>query len=147
MAGMLDVKTITAAISGPISLAVLVTGKNNSILHGGNKAKLWHIPAHSYYWWIVDIQTSSPHISLEYTPGHSRQRATPATLNDEADHFASWAQKHRNQLPVALIPTFFMDEFTFWTPDDRWIESEIKSFINSSMVKAKVQELAIGQHQ
>ncbi|KAK0504528.1 hypothetical protein EDD18DRAFT_1343302 [Armillaria luteobubalina] len=185
-AGTLDVKTITAAVSGPISLAVLVTGKNNSILHselmglimdhvlsqswqgtqklfsdhlnsvritqdskatGGNEAKLQHIPARSYYRWIVDIQTSSPHISLEYTPGHSCQRTMPATLNDEADHFASWAQKHRNQLPVALIPTFFMDEFTFWTPDNGWIESEIKSFINSSMVKAKVQELAIGRHQ
>ncbi|KAK0493401.1 hypothetical protein EDD18DRAFT_1356841 [Armillaria luteobubalina] len=158
-AGMLDVKTITAAISGPISLAVLVTGKNNSILHGhpeiifrpsqlgGNKAKLRHIPACSYYQWIVDIQTLSPHISLEYTPGHSCQRTTPATLNDEADHFASWAQKHHNQLPVAPIPTFFMDEFTFWTPNDGSIESEIKSFVNSSMVKAKVQELAIRRHQ
>ncbi|KAK0220047.1 hypothetical protein IW262DRAFT_1232343, partial [Armillaria fumosa] len=108
--------------------------------------RLRHIPARSYYRWIIDIQKSSPHITLEYTPGHSQERTTPAVLNDEADHFASWAQKHSNQLPVAPIPTFFMDDYTFWTPDNGWIESEIKSFVNSSLVKAKVQELAIGQH-
>ncbi|KAK0219084.1 hypothetical protein IW262DRAFT_1462703 [Armillaria fumosa] len=184
-AGALDVKTITAAISGPTSIAVLVMGRNNSILHGelmglimdhllsqswqgaqklfsdhlnsvrithdskssgGNEARLRHIPARSYYRWIINIQKSSPHITLEYTPGHSHERTTPAVLNAEADHFALWAQKHTSQLPVAPVPTFFMDEFTFWTPDDGWIESEIKSFVNSSLVKAKVQELAIGRH-
>ncbi|KAK0225360.1 hypothetical protein IW262DRAFT_1267418, partial [Armillaria fumosa] len=108
--------------------------------------QLCHIPACSYYRWIINIQKSSPHITLEYTPGHSHERTTPVVLNAEADHFASWAQKHTSQLPVAPVPTFFMDEFTFWTPDDGWIESEIKSFVNSSLVKAKVQELAIRRH-
>ncbi len=39
-----------------------------------------------------------------------------------------------------------MDEYTFHTPDDGWIESEIKSFVNASLIKAKFQELGIGRH-
>ncbi|KAK0489969.1 hypothetical protein EDD18DRAFT_1055122, partial [Armillaria luteobubalina] len=108
--------------------------------------RLRRLPARSYYRWIIHIQKSSPHLVLEYTPGHSCEKSTPAILNSEADHYASWAQKHASQLPVAPIPTFFMDEYTFWTPADGWIKSEIKSFVNSSLIKAKVQELAIGRH-
>ncbi|KAK0220176.1 hypothetical protein IW262DRAFT_1273548, partial [Armillaria fumosa] len=109
---------------------------------------LHRLPARLYYWWIIHIQKSSSHLMLEYTPGHSLEKSTPAILNSEVDHYTSWAQKHITKLPVAPIPTFFMDEYTFWMPADGWIESEIKSFMNSSLTKAKVQELAIGhQHR
>jgi hypothetical protein len=184
-ANPLEHKTITAAVSGPISVAVLVTGRNNSILHGelmglildhvlslsrkgpqelfsdhlnsvhiiqdarstgGIEARLRKLPGRSYYRWIIHIQRLSPHLMLKYTPGHSREQTTPAILNSEADQHASYVQKHAHQLPIAPIPTFFMDEYTFYTPDDGWIESDIKSFINASLVKAKVQELGIGRH-
>ncbi|KAK0215463.1 hypothetical protein IW262DRAFT_1277673, partial [Armillaria fumosa] len=108
--------------------------------------QLCRLPARSYYRWIIHIQKSLPHLKLEYTPGHSHEKTIPAILNSEADHYASWAQKHSGQLPVAPIPTFFMDDYTFWMPADGWIESEIKLFVNSSLVKAKVQELGIGCH-
>lgn len=83
---------------------------------------------------------------LEYTPGHSHEKTTPTILNTEADHFATSTQKHPGQLPIALILTFFMDEYTFFTIDNGWIESNIKSFINTSLINAKVRKLSFGRH-
>ncbi|PBK92015.1 hypothetical protein ARMGADRAFT_1081437 [Armillaria gallica] len=124
--------------------SVCITQDAKSV--GGIEARLRQLPGCSYYRWIIHIQKLSPNITLEYAPHHSHKKTIPVILNSEADHHASHAQKHTSQLPVAPISTFFMHEYTFVTPEDGWIESDIKSYINSSLIRTKVQELGVGQH-
>jgi hypothetical protein len=56
-------------------------------------------------------------------------------MNCEADHYASSAQRHVHQLPTAPIPTFFVDEFTFYTREDGWIESNIRDYTAKSHIR------------
>ena len=45
-----------------------------------------------------------------------------------ADYYTSKSQHIHSYLYYALLPTFFMDPFTFFTPIDSWIESNIQGF-------------------
>ncbi|KAJ7432247.1 hypothetical protein B0H11DRAFT_1668785, partial [Mycena galericulata] len=87
----------------------------------------------SYYRWILNLASRNP-LKITYTPGHSEEVSIPARLNFEADHYASSAQRRLHDVPTAPIPTFFMDEFTFYTPDDGWIESSIRTFVEKALI-------------
>ena len=65
-------------------------------------------------------------------------------LNYEADYYASKSQKVANSVHPAPIPTFYMDEYTFYRQIDGWIESSIRIFMDYFLTKATSEELAIG---
>jgi Reverse transcriptase (RNA-dependent DNA polymerase) len=99
----------------------------------------------SYYRWIMDlvrrIQTEVVH-----TKAHTDQVNLPSLLNAEADHYASKAQEVVNSLHTAPIPTFFMDDYTFYRPKDGWIESNIRTFIEFYIAQSSSLELQNGHH-
>ncbi|KAJ7460333.1 hypothetical protein FB451DRAFT_1271046 [Mycena latifolia] len=87
----------------------------------------------SYYRWILRLVADNP-LKIVYTPGHSSEVTVPARLNHEADHYASSAQRHLDEVFTAPTPTFYMDEFTFHTRDDGWIESSIRNYVEKSQI-------------
>ncbi|KAJ7710942.1 hypothetical protein B0H17DRAFT_903016, partial [Mycena rosella] len=87
----------------------------------------------SYYRWILRLATDNS-LKIIYTPGHSSEVSIPARMNFEADHYASSAQHHRSETFTAPIPTFFMDDYTFYTRDDGWIESNIRTYVKKAQI-------------
>ncbi|KAJ7477766.1 hypothetical protein B0H11DRAFT_2424813, partial [Mycena galericulata] len=100
----------------------------------------------SYYRWILNLASRNP-LKITYTPGHSEEVSIPARLNFEADHYASSAQRRLHDVPTAPIPTFFMDEFTFYTPDDGWIESSIRTFVEKALILSASKKASAGHQQ
>ncbi|KAJ7455831.1 hypothetical protein FB451DRAFT_1012656, partial [Mycena latifolia] len=47
----------------------------------------------------------------------------------------------------APIPTFFMDEFTFYTPDDGWIESSVRNFVEKAQIISASKSISAGHQQ
>jgi hypothetical protein len=183
-AGILDNKTVTATITGPVSLALKLEGRNISILHGelisltmgliltdpsshsilytdhlnsvcliddsktivDQKPRLQHMNSHSYYRWILTLAASS-NLDILYTPGHSDEVSTPARMNFEADHYASSAQRHTLRTLTAPIPTFFMDDFTFYNSRDGWIESNIRTYTDKLACALSSHAITNGHQQ
>ncbi|KAJ7936521.1 hypothetical protein B0H13DRAFT_1554079, partial [Mycena leptocephala] len=100
----------------------------------------------SYYRWILALTDENP-LTIAYTPGHSTEVSIPARMNFEADHYASSAQKHIDDVPTAPIPTFFMDEYTFFTLDDGWIESNTRNYVAKSQIRHASTAAADSNHQ
>jgi hypothetical protein len=150
-AGILDDKSVTAALTGLITMVTKLKGRNSSILHGevfglimghilspstdcdnhlytehlnsvrflqdsrtridqvrGLRYRNWR----SYLRWL-DSLSKEKRIQVEYTRGHSNGKTLDSKLNADADHFATIAQKHILHVPVAPIPTFVMNDFTY----------------------------------
>jgi hypothetical protein len=76
-----------------------------------------------------------------HTKAHTNQVNLSSMLNYEADHYASQSQKCTNSLHPAPVPTFYMDNFTFYRPLDGWIESNIWTLIEHSMTHSTLLEL------
>ncbi|KAF8227892.1 hypothetical protein L208DRAFT_1074342, partial [Tricholoma matsutake] len=91
------------------------------------EACLCHMNGCSYYKWILHL-ISTRQTVIRYTRGHSAESSTPSILNVSADYYASKSQHIRSYLHYAPLPTFFMDPFTYFTPIDGWIESNIRGF-------------------
>ena len=104
--------------------------------------RLRTINGRSYYRWILDL-VHRKSASVTYTKAHTDDISLPASLNREADHFASSAQKHISSIPVAPIPTFFMDSYTFHRESDGWIESNIRYFIDHFSSKMTADRLGL----
>jgi hypothetical protein len=69
----------------------------------------------------------------------------PACLNYEADHYASSAQRQPHEILSAPIPTF-MDEYTFYSHANGWIESNITTYLHKSRSLSTSRALVSG-HQ
>jgi Reverse transcriptase (RNA-dependent DNA polymerase) len=96
----------------------------------------------SYYRWILDL-VSRKFATVTYTKAHTTDITLPASLNREADHYASSAQKHILSIPAAPIPTFFMDPYTFHREHDGWIESNIRYFVDHFAAKDVANRIAL----
>lgn len=96
----------------------------------------------SYYRWILDL-ASRKLATITYTKAHTTDTSLPASLNREADHYASAAQKTPSSFPIAPIPTFFMDPYTFHRDSDGWIESNVRNFIDHFVAKATADAFAL----
>jgi hypothetical protein len=96
----------------------------------------------SYYRWILDL-VSRRSATITYTKAHTTDISLPASLNHEADHYASSAQKSIALIPIAPSPTFFMDPYTFHREPDGWIESNIRYFIDHFNALATADRLAL----
>ncbi|KAK7015985.1 hypothetical protein R3P38DRAFT_2786379 [Favolaschia claudopus] len=109
------------------------------------ETRLRNMNGRSYYRWIFDL-VKVKRASILYTPGHSSDSSTAATLNNEADFYASRAQRHSRHVASAPIPTFFMDEFTFYSHDlhEGWMEANIRTTLDTMMSQKTVRKLGIG---
>ncbi|KAJ7078951.1 hypothetical protein B0H15DRAFT_733632, partial [Mycena belliarum] len=107
--------------------------------------RLRHMNGHSYYRWMLEL-VKLKRAAVDYTPRHSAELSIPARLNNKADHYASGAQKHLSHIPAAPIPTFFMDEFTYYREgaNGGWIESNTRNFFDYVMTRAAVRKIGIG---
>ncbi|KAJ7364278.1 hypothetical protein DFH08DRAFT_949882 [Mycena albidolilacea] len=107
-------------------------------LHGMN--------GHTYYQWILMLTNTNP-LKIVYTPGHSTEVSEPAHMNFEAAHYASSAQRYLNDVPVAPIPTFFMDDFTLFSNNDRWIKLNIHNYVAKSQIQCAATLAATTNHE
>ena len=96
----------------------------------------------SYYRWILDL-VSRKFATVTYTKAHTDAISIPALLNREADHLASSSQKFASTIPIAPIPTFFMNPYTFHREPDGWIESNIRYFVDHFLAKMTADSLAL----
>ena len=186
-AGLLDDKTVTAALTGPKTMIMRMQGRNSNILHGeifgiilghlliprGNADDVRHLytdhlnttrflqdshsninqeaalryrNGRSYLRWLK-LLSDETSLSVIYTKGHSDGNSLASRLNADADHYATTAQSHRHQIPIAPAPTFTMNEFTFFTRNDGWIESNIRIYIEQVLSRVTAETLAKGHHQ
>jgi hypothetical protein len=63
-------------------------------------------------------------------------------MNNEADFLASTSQKIFKELPEAPVPTFHMNDFTFYNPTDGWIETNIPHYVDLKMTHQMTTSLA-----
>ncbi|KAJ7845201.1 hypothetical protein B0H13DRAFT_2286197 [Mycena leptocephala] len=97
----------------------------------------------SLYRWILQLMLERRAV-ITYTRGHSAELSIESQLNREADHYASKSQRYPDLIPLAPIPSFTMDEFTFHRDPDGWIESNIRSFVDYFLASEMAQKMAIG---
>jgi len=96
--------------------------------------RLRYMNGRFYYHWILDLTHQST-TQIDYTPGHSTETTLEAKLNNEADFYASKSPKYAKNLPTAPIPTFYMNNFTFHSKKDGWIESNVPSYVDTHMTR------------
>jgi hypothetical protein len=183
--GIGDDKSVTAAVTGPITMVVKILGHNCSILQGelmglimglifaghtsetpqiysdhmnttrlihdsnthvNQDARVRHMNARSYYRWILTL-AKEKRAMVHYTRGHSDGFSIPSQMNNEADHYASSAQRALESIPHAPSPTFFMDDYTFYRENDGWIESNTRTFIDFFLTRESSCELDVGHQQ
>jgi hypothetical protein len=96
----------------------------------------------SYYRWILDLVERKSAI-ITYTKAHTNDVTLPGSLNREADYLASSAQKCITTIPLAPVPTFFMDPYTFYRHHDGWVESNVRYFVDHFSAKSTADALAL----
>ena len=108
-------------------------------------SRLRFMNGRSYYRWLLTL-SNAPECPTQilYTPGHSTETTIEAKLNNEADFYASTSQKFFKDLPQALIPTFLMNDFTFWRRSEGWIESNISVYVDARMAQCCATQMGIG---
>ena len=182
--GIGEDKSVTAAIMGPKTIVVRLSGRSLFILHGeliglvmglvlsdnetlNNKLFTDHLNStrfiddartsinqenrlrgmngRSYYRWIMDL-VRRVRTEVIHTKAHTDQVDLHSLLNAEADHYASKAQVVVNSLHPAPIPTFFMDNYTFYRPKDGWIKLNIWTFIEFFVARSTSLKLQNGHH-
>ncbi|KAJ7491047.1 hypothetical protein FB451DRAFT_1023142 [Mycena latifolia] len=158
-AGLLQQKSVTAAITGPVTLVLQIDGSNiastqgeligltGGILFADSTTSTPRLYT-DYLNAVKLIEDSKSSVAFEHTKGHADERTTPSLMNTEADHYASMAQRCIDDVPTAPIPTFFMDEYTFYNERDGWIESNIRHLTDMMMAQNTSDDIAIGrQHR
>jgi hypothetical protein len=115
---------------------------DNSQTAVNQERRLRSMNGRSYYRWILDL-VSRKSATITFTKAHTNDISLPASLNREADHYASQAQKMISSIPIAPIPTFCMDSYTFYREPDGWVESNIRHFIDHFSAIATSDRLAL----
>jgi hypothetical protein len=64
-------------------------------------------------------------------------------MNHEADYYASSSQQIAGKLPIFPVPTFFMNDYTFFRDSDGFIESNISSFVDTYSAIYTARSLAL----
>lgn len=96
-----------------------------------------------YYRWILSLMDRTD-INVKYTPAHTDEDTMDAKMNRDADFYASSSHQFKHLIPQSPIPTFHMNEYTFYRDGDGWIESNIGEFINVSLARETSISLGIG---
>ncbi|KAJ7694633.1 hypothetical protein B0H17DRAFT_931520 [Mycena rosella] len=158
-AGLLQRKSVTASITGPITLVLRIDGSNivstqgelmgltsGIIFADGSKSTP---RLYTDYMNVVRMieDSKSSDIDITHTKGHTDELTLPALMNYEADHYASASQRYIDSVPTAPIPTFFMDDYTFYSKCDGWIESNIRHLIDIMIAQKESEDLALRHPQ
>ena len=141
---------LTLAGRSSSDLQQLLTDHLNSVrLIEDNQSNVSQIPrlcnmnGHSYYRWILSLMDRT-NINVKYTPAHTDEETVEAKMNRDADFYASSSHDIEHMVPQSPVPTFHMNEYTFYQEGDGWIESNIGEFINVSMACEVSTNLGIG---
>ena len=94
----------------------------------------------SYYQWLLNL-IDRLDAQVEYIQGHLTEATLKAGPNNKADFYATTSQNFLQDLPQMLIPTFFMNSFTFHSVSDGWIESNILSYVDALLAQYCADEL------
>ena len=105
--------------------------------------RLRYMNGRSYYRWLLDLSDKSA-TQIDYTAGHATAATLEAHMNNEADFYATTTQKFIKELPAIPIPTFFMNDFTFHSRTDGYIESNVSSYVDARLSRHSVVEMGIG---
>jgi len=108
--------------------------------------RLRYMNGRSYYRWIIDLAERSS-LKIQYTPGHSKDHTLETQMNNEADFLASSSQKIYKDIPEIWPPTFHMNQFTFYSPTDGWIESNIPHYVDLRLAQQTITSLSHGHSQ
>ena len=108
--------------------------------------RLRYLNGRSYYRWILSL-LSRVEALVVYTPGHSTDSSIESKMNNEADILASSYQRRYVELPVAPLPTFFMNAFTYFSRTDGWIESNIGHYVDLLLVTQSSAAFQLGHQQ
>ncbi|KAJ6607833.1 hypothetical protein B0H10DRAFT_1817044 [Mycena sp. CBHHK59/15] len=147
-------KSVTASITGPTTLLLRINGSNIAATQG----ELMGLTGTILF---ADDSDGVPKLYTDYLNAvkfiddsrsavnqdiklrrHTDERSTPSLMNDEADHYASLAQRTVKAVPAAPIPTFYMDDYTFHSQRDGWIESNIRYLVDMMMSQNQSDDLA-----
>ena len=82
--------------------------------------------------------------NVKYTRTHTDEDTMEARMNRDANFYASCSHEFKNLVPQSPIPTFHMNDYTFYRDRDGWIECNIGDFINVSMACETSTKLGIG---
>jgi hypothetical protein len=142
-----------ASDTAPCASGRLLTDHLNSVrLIEDSKTEISQIPrlrymnGRSYYRWIIDLAGRSS-LKVQYTPGHSKDHTLEARMNNEADFLASSSQKIYKDIPEIRPPTFHMNKFTFYSPTDGWIESNVPHYVDLQLAQQTITSLSHGHSQ
>lgn len=83
-------------------------------------------------------------INVKYTPAHTDEDTMEAKMNRDADFYASSSHQVKHLIPQSPVPTFHMNDYTFYRDRDGWIESNIGEFINVTLARETSINLGIG---
>ncbi|KAK1215270.1 hypothetical protein PQX77_022130 [Marasmius sp. AFHP31] len=123
--------SLTAATCYPDRPSTIYSDHLNSVnlIHDPtNDARISTSPYRSLYRWLFHIIRNSPSpITFTYTPAHTNHSDIQSTSNAFADSIAS--SSHSRNVPLAPLPTFFMDRYTLFSSSDGYIEQNIVSFV------------------
>jgi hypothetical protein len=108
--------------------------------------RLRNMNGRSYYRWIIDLAERSS-LKIQYTPGHSKDHTLETRMNNEADFLASSSQKIYKDIPEIRPPTFHMNNFTFYSLTDGWIESNIPHYVDLRLAQQTITSLSHGHSQ
>ncbi|KAF9006308.1 hypothetical protein BDZ89DRAFT_1095452 [Hymenopellis radicata] len=150
-AGLLDPKTLIAVITGPRTLVMRVAGVAKSILHAEVFGQIMDsliasdLEPNTHQRLLTNHLNSvrlvnDSQMVIDMQPLHTNGDSTESRLNHEADHYASGSQAVSTRLPIAPEPTFFMNDFTFFSDAHGWIESDIKTYLLSAFARLTSRE-------
>jgi hypothetical protein len=95
----------------------------------------------SHYRWLLELVKRGT-CELKYTKGHAGGESVASKLNEEADHYATEAQRHYTCVPRAPSSSFMMDPYTLYQDGTGWIESNARAHVEASLTLTSRQNLA-----
>jgi len=121
-------------------------------------------PARSLYRWIFDIRqrTEGVRTDIEETTAgidgrgneetvvfpfanhvraHTSSLSIPSQLNRLADTIASHPNTHNFPPPSVPLPTFFMDYYTPFHPQDGYIEQKLSTYVDQQLASSQASQL------
>jgi hypothetical protein len=98
-----------------------------------------------YYQWIMDLTKCSCTMVI-HVKSHTDEKGVGTRLNAKVDHYATKAQTALHLIPIALMLTFFVEDYVFYRDGDGWIESNIHVFTGYFMVGQTAKTLTFAYH-
>jgi hypothetical protein len=103
--------------------------------------------ARSYYRWLHNILSHNTSAAFQHVKAHTSATDVPSRLNRVADAAAISAHYRPSLVPLAPLPTFFMDNFSLWCPLVGFIENNSLTFISAHLSQQVAHRLFFDSNQ